>query len=180
MAGKLKTLVVATQAVCLVLAPLAYGQEFPPELPPEQEVPLAPPPPMIVIDTPTPEADVSRVIDGSTLDASIDGQRVAIGYLGVDTPPANEPCGQQALARNRELAGTRVLLMADPQYEFDIAGRRLYYAFTLDGTSIDEVLVREGLGRAVRTEGVEGSQLQAAEAEAAAAGIGCVWQDYSF
>jgi endonuclease YncB( thermonuclease family) len=47
--------------------------------------------------------------------------------------------------------------------------------FTADGVSIDEVLVREGLGHAVRTEAVEGSQLQAAEADAAAAGRGCLW-----
>ena len=65
--------------------------------------------------------------------------------------------------------------MTDPNYDFDAIGRRLYYAFTADGVSIDETLVREGLGRAVRTEAVEGSVLQAAEADAAAAGRGCLW-----
>jgi endonuclease YncB( thermonuclease family) len=130
----------------------------------------------ITDEDPTPEAFVSRVIDGSTLDAEVNGRRVAIGYLGVDTPPANQPCGQAALARNRELAGERVLLMSDPNYEFDELGRRLYYAFTVDGVSIDEALVREGLGHAVRTEAVEGSQLEAAQAEASAAGRGCVWE----
>jgi endonuclease YncB( thermonuclease family) len=124
---------------------------------------------------PTPDAIVTRVIDGSTLDAHINGQRVAIGYLGVQTAPANEPCGQLALERNRELAGTQVLLMSDPLYDFDEIGRRLYYAFTLEGISIDETLVREGLAHAVRTDGVEGSTLSAAEAEAAAAGRGCIW-----
>ena len=101
--------------------------------------------------------------------------RVAVGYLGVDTPPANQPCGQVALERNRELVGQRVLLMTDPNYDFDATGRRLYYAFTADGVSIDETLVREGLGRAVRTEAVEGSVLEAAEADASAAGRGCLW-----
>ena len=129
----------------------------------------------VVDEDPTPEAVVTRVIDGSTLDAQINGTRVAIGYLGVDTPPANQPCGQAALARNRELVGQHVLLMSDPNYLFDDLGRRLYYAFTVDGLSIDDALVREGLGHAVRTEAVEGSQLQAAEAEAAANGRGCLW-----
>jgi endonuclease YncB( thermonuclease family) len=127
-------------------------------------------------EDPTPEATVTRVIDGSTLDAEINGRRVAVGYLGVATEPANQECGRQALQRNRELVGERVLLMSDPDYQFDANGRRLYYAFTVDGVSIDEVLVREGLARAARTAGVEGSQLQAAEAEAAAAGRGCLWQ----
>ena len=130
-----------------------------------------------VDDDPTPEAQVTRVIDGSTLDAQVNGIRVAVGYLGVDTPPANQPCGQAALARNRELVGQRVLLMTDPNYEFDAAGRRLYYAFTADGVSIDEILVREGLGHAVRTEAVEGSVLQEAEADAQAAGRGCLWSE---
>jgi endonuclease YncB( thermonuclease family) len=130
----------------------------------------------VLDDDPTPVATVNRVIDGSTLDAQINGIRVAVGYLGVDTPPANQPCGQAALERNRELVGDSVLLMADPTYGFDDIGRRLNYAFTLDGVSIDEVLVSEGLARAVRTEAVEGSQLQAAEADAAAAGRGCIWE----
>jgi endonuclease YncB( thermonuclease family) len=128
-----------------------------------------------IVDEPTPEAIVSRVIDGSTLDAEINGRRVAVGYLGIETLAANQPCGQAALQRNRELVGDHVLLMSDPQYEFDPLGRRLYYAFTADGVSIDETLVREGLARAVRTDGIEGGTLEAAEAEASAAGRGCIW-----
>jgi micrococcal nuclease len=121
------------------------------------------------------EAIVNRVIDGSTLDAQVNGQRVAIGYVGVQTPPGNQPCGQIALSRNRELVGQRVLLMSDPVYGFDDAGRRLFYVFTAEGLSIDELLIREGLGRAVRTDGLEGTNLEAAEADAAANARGCVW-----
>jgi len=128
-----------------------------------------------VDENPTPEADVTRVIDGSTLDAQVNGIRVAVGYLGIETMEANQPCGQAALQRNRELASDHVLLMSDPLYDFDPLGRRLYYAFTLEGVSIDEVLVREGLAHAVRTDAVEGNTLAAAEAEAAAAGRGCLW-----
>ncbi len=131
------------------------------------------------VDDPAPEATVTRVIDGSTLDAQINGIRVPVGYLGVQTMDANQPCGQVALQRNRELAGNHVLLMTDPQYDFDEFGRRLYYAFTVDGVSIDEALVREGLAHAVRTDGVEGSTLEAAEAEAAAAARGCLWDGTS-
>ncbi len=156
---------IALAALVLTLVPSAAAQEAEPVVAP----------PMIDLG-PTPEALVSRVIDGSTLDAEINGVRVAVGYLGVDTPPANQPCGQAALERNRQLVGERVLLMADPTYDFDLIGRRLYYAFTVDGVSIDEILVREGLGRAVRTEAVEGSVLQEAEADAAAAGRGCIWE----
>ena len=53
--------------------------------------------------------------------------------------------------------------------------RRLYYADTADGTTIDATLVREGLARAVRIHGRYGAYLAALQAEAAAAGRGCLW-----
>ena len=121
------------------------------------------------------EAVVSRVVDGSSLDAHIAGNRTAVGYLGVETPAPNRPCGREALERNRELAGSRVLLADDPAHQFDEIGRRLYYAYTEDGRSIDEILVREGLGRAVRVDAGRGPALAAAQAEAEAAGRGCLW-----
>jgi endonuclease YncB( thermonuclease family) len=37
-----------------------------------------------------------RVIDGDTLDVNIDGQRVAVGLLGVRAPQANTECGIEA------------------------------------------------------------------------------------
>lgn len=121
------------------------------------------------------DATVTRAIDGMSLDAHVFGRRTAVGYLGAETLPANQPCGQQALARNRELTTSRVLLMEDPAYQFDEYGRRLFYAFTPDGQSIDEILIREGLARAVRTDASHGPELAAAQAEAEAAGRGCLW-----
>jgi endonuclease YncB( thermonuclease family) len=121
-------------------------------------------------------ATVNRVIDGSSLDAHVDGQRTALGYLGVETASPLEPCGQEALERNRELAGRRVQVQEDPAISFDARGRRLYYVSTLDGESIEETLVREGLAWAVRPEGFRGAALAEAQAEAQAAGTGCLWR----
>ena len=121
------------------------------------------------------EATVTRVIDGVSLDAHIGGRRTAVGYLGAETPLRTQPCGEEALARNRELAGTRVFLEDDPAYQFDASGRRLSYAYTSAGASIDETLVREGLARAVRTDARYGAYLAALQAEAEAAGRGCLW-----
>ena len=121
------------------------------------------------------EAAVTRAIAGDSLDARVDGKRTALGYLGAEAPPANEPCGQEALDRNRELAGTYVTLVEDPSYQFDDIGRRLYYVFTADGQSIDDTLVREGLAHAVRIDAGRGPYLAALQAEAEAAGRGCLW-----
>ncbi|MGH2351682.1 MAG: thermonuclease family protein [Chloroflexota bacterium] len=123
------------------------------------------------------EARVTRAIDGNSLDAHVHGNRTAVGYLGVETPLRNQRCGPEALLRNRELAGGRVLLEPDPAYPFDDLGRRLYYAYTTDGVSIDETLIREGLGMAARTDARHGAYLAAVQAEAQAAGRGCLWSD---
>jgi len=121
------------------------------------------------------EARVTRAVDGNSLDAHVWGNRTLVGYLGVETPFVNQPCGPEALARNRELVGSRVMLEEDPAYVFDEDGRRLFYAYTPDGVSIDETLVREGLARAVRTDARYGAYLAELQSEAEAEGRGCLW-----
>lgn len=126
-------------------------------------------------DEPILEATVTRAVDGSSLDAHVDGRRTALGYLGAEAPAPTQPCGREALDRNRQLAGSRVRLVDEPTHQFDEAGRRLYYVFTVDGESIEDILVREGLARAVRTDASRGPHLMALQAEAEAAGRGCLW-----
>lgn len=121
------------------------------------------------------EAFVTRVIDGSSLDAHVLGRRTGVGYLGAETPALNQPCGREALARNRELVGSRVLLREDPSYQIDEIGRRLYYAYTPEGLSIDEALVSEGLARAARIDAAGGTRLATLQAEAEAETRGCLW-----
>jgi endonuclease YncB( thermonuclease family) len=158
----------ATPAVLLIVS-LLLGVVFAPSRQ------VVAPPPGSSDDGPLIEATVSRAIDGASLDAYVDGKRTALGYLGIEAPPANQPCGREALNRNRELAGDQVRLVEDPAYQFDELGRRLYYAFTIDGQSIEEILVREGLARAARIDAGRGARLAALQAEAEAAGRGCLW-----
>jgi endonuclease YncB( thermonuclease family) len=121
-------------------------------------------------------ARVNRVIDGDSIDAQIDGRQAALGYLGAETPPLNQPCGREAAARNRELAGREILVVGDPAYEHDGRGRRLYYAYTADGTSIEAQLIQEGMARAVRTDAARGGELSQLEAAARVTHTGCLWQ----
>lgn len=137
--------------------------------------PAADPSPTATISPTAVEATVTRVIDGSSLDAYVAGRRTAVGYLGIETPNRHEFCGQEAMVRNHELAGTAVLLEDDPSHQFDAIGRRLYYAYTLDGQSIEEILLREGLARAARTDAARGPGLAELQAEAEAGGLGCLW-----
>ncbi|MCC7106856.1 MAG: thermonuclease family protein [Chloroflexi bacterium] len=120
-------------------------------------------------------AIVTRVIAGDTLDVHMRGVRTGVGYLGVETPPSNTPCGQMALERNRQLAASAVLLLPEPGLDLDDRARRLFYAYTEDGLSIDETLVREGLGLAARTQASHGAALLSLEADAAQEARGCLW-----
>ena len=120
------------------------------------------------------EAFVTRAVDGNALDAHVEGNRTLVGYLGAETPARNQPCGLEAMARSQELAGRRLYLETDPTHVFDARGRRLYYAYTADGASIDEALIREGLARAVRTDARYGAYLAMIQAEAE--GRGCLWR----
>src|SRR6266540_5680836 len=47
-----------------------------------------------------------RVVDGHSIDAVIDGRRVAITLQGVDTPQGNTRCGKQATELLKSLAKT--------------------------------------------------------------------------
>jgi endonuclease YncB( thermonuclease family) len=168
---------IAAHPVFALLLGLALaGQPSAPPVPPE---PSAPPPGGPVVspaeDAVLIEALVTRVVDAGTLEARVFGNRTGVGYLGVWTPAVTQPCGPEAETRSRELAGARVLLEEDSSYQFDGAGRRLYYAYTPEGTSIDAALVREGLALAVRGDARHGAALAALQAEAEAAARGCLW-----
>jgi endonuclease YncB( thermonuclease family) len=146
-----------------------------------QEV-TVPPVDMMVepLEPVTISATVTRVIDGSTLDVQIDGVRTAVGYLGIDTPPLNAACGPEARNRNEMLVGGQVLLQEEPNYTYDSLGRRLYYVFTADGTSVEDALLREGLAVAARVDGFRGEEMLMLEDETAAVGRGCLWSLSTF
>ena len=96
-----------------------------------------------------PAIPVLRVIDGDTFTTS-GNQRVRL--FGVDTPERNEPCFEEATSRLRELAGGEVRVEFGPRSR-DRYGRLLYYVYTQDGDSVDEILVSEGLAKAWTRDG---------------------------
>ena len=115
-----------------------------------------------------------RVIEGDTIDTYVAGKWVGIGFLGVTVPMGNTPCGQQAIGRLYALTKGGLHVEEDPQITFDARKRRMYYAYTPDGQSVAEALMRAGVARP-DGRGVESARLAAAEAEAKAARAGCLW-----
>ncbi len=120
------------------------------------------------------EVEVEEVIDGDTIDVRLDGIETRIRYFGVDTPERGRACYREATDRNEMLIGDTVLLLPDARTEDDF-GRLLRYVFLPDGTSIDATLVAEGFGEAWTSDGRYRDQIVALEAEARAAGRGCLW-----
>ena len=94
-----------------------------------------------------------KTIDGDTIKIRYEGKEQNVRYLLIDTPETNhprlgkQPFGDQAKERNREL-----LANGEVSIEFDIGprtdkyGRLLAYVY-VDGESVEEKLLEEGLAR---------------------------------
>ncbi len=116
---------------------------------------------------------VLRVVDGDTIVVE-GGEHVR--YLGVDAPETHgtpECYGREATERNRQLVeGKRVRLEADRR-DRDRYGRLLRWVW-VDGTLVNEQLIREGYATVYRDEPAAKymDRLLAAEAEARGRGAG--------
>ena len=109
-----------------------------------------------------PAIPVLRVIDGDTFTTTGDQ---SVRLFGVDTPERGEKCYREATTRLRELAGEAVRVELGPRSQ-DRYGRLLYYVYTQDGDSIDEILVSEGLAKAWTRDGQHRELLMGLQREA--------------
>ncbi|WP_040229264.1 thermonuclease family protein [Bhargavaea cecembensis] len=94
-----------------------------------------------------------KTIDGDTIKIRYEGKEQNVRYLLIDTPETNhprlgkQPFGEQAKERNRELLnGGEVSIEFDIGNRTDKYGRLLAYVY-VDGVSIEEKLLEEGLAR---------------------------------
>lgn len=132
--------------------------------------------------------ELVKTIDGDTIKIKYEGKEQNVRYLLIDTPETNhaqlgkQPFGQQAKERNTELMNSGKL-----EIEFDIGeqvdkyGRLLAYIY-IDGVSIQEKLLEEGLARVGYVYPPNTRHLDAfekAQEKAKKAGIG-IWtlEDY--
>jgi micrococcal nuclease len=97
---------------------------------------------------------VTRVVDGDTIEARIDGEIEDVRLIGVDTPETVKPgepvqCfGPQASDfSHSQLEGQSVRLVFGVERR-DVYGRLLAYAY-LDGRLFNSALLRRGLARSL-------------------------------
>jgi endonuclease YncB( thermonuclease family) len=123
-----------------------------------------------------------RVIEGDTLEVSINGMRVGVRIPGITVPRGNTPCGRQASAAMRELLSSGALL----DDEIRLSPR--------DNRGLSQLRVTNAAGRAVAAElaaaglaiadsanenAADFPEILAAQSNAQNARRGCVWADDS-
>ena len=103
------------------------------------------------------EARVVRVVDGDTVEVSIDGNEEDVRYIGIDTPETVKPgepvqCyGPQASEANHELVDGRTVRLDFDRELRDVYGRLLAYVYVGDGF-INEQLLAGGYARTLEIE----------------------------
>lgn len=121
---------------------------------------------------------VSRVIDGQTIEVSIDNNPYKVRYIGLSAPgvtPVIEWMGPQAIAVNSDLVSGKFVILVKDVSEADSAGLLLRYVF-VDNIFVNYELIRKGFARAliVTPDVACGTPFLAAQSEAQSALLG-VW-----
>lgn len=119
-------------------------------------------------------AQVTRVIDGDTIDVLLDGKQVRVRYVGVNTPERDEPCYNDATQANRDLVEGKTVTLVTDTSNTDRYDRLLRYIYA-DGVFVNEALVRDGYAEAVLYQPDDAfyEEFLALEKSAAAANRGC-------
>lgn len=93
-------------------------------------------------------ARVTRVIDGDTIDVSLNGETVRVRYVGVNTPERDEACYQDAVNANKRLVEGQTVGLVRDESDTDQYGRLLRYVYVGE-TFVNQTLIVEGYAEAV-------------------------------
>lgn len=120
------------------------------------------------------QARVTRVIDGDTIDVTIDGTGYRVRYIGINTPERDEPCYAEAMAANRALVEGRTVTLVRDQSETDRFGRLLRYIY-VGNINVNAQLVAQGWAEAVEypPDTAQTAFFRELERRARAANLGC-------
>ncbi len=119
-------------------------------------------------------AQVTRVIDGDTIDVMLNGVNTRIRYLQMNTPERDQPCSRDATQANAELVARRTVRLVADKELVDPYDRLLRYIY-VDDVLVNRVLVEQGWAEVVLypPNDLHYDEFVKLEQEAAAAGRGC-------
>jgi endonuclease YncB( thermonuclease family) len=120
------------------------------------------------------EASVVEIIDGDTIDVTMDGEIYRVRYIGVNTPERNESCYQEATAANTNLVYQQVVTLVRDVSETDRYDRLLRYIY-VGGTFVNAALVEQGWAEAkdYPPDSAQADYLDSLEASAYSQSLGC-------
>ena len=115
-----------------------------------------------------------RVIDGDTIEVSLNGRSERIRYIGANTPERDDPCFQEALEENRKILNTGPLRLDTDATDRDRYGRLLRYVYAGD-VLVERELIARGYAEVVRyrSDDKHYDEFRKLEVEAARQGLGC-------
>ncbi len=122
------------------------------------------------------DVQVLRVVDGDTIEVSIDGAIERVRYIGIDTPEVNARCADEATRLNEELLGDSAVRLAPDEENRDVYGRILRYVYVGD-VHINLELAKRGVAEilSIPPNTRHAEPFKTAVATARAGGIGCLW-----
>lgn len=88
-------------------------------------------------------ATVTAVIDGDTIEVSMNGASYRVRYIGMDTPEVGDVCGSEATQANAALVAGQTVRMVKDRSETDRYGRLLRYIY-VGNTFVNGALVAGG------------------------------------
>jgi endonuclease YncB( thermonuclease family) len=130
-------------------------------------------------------ARVVNVVDGDTIDVLLNGARVPVRYIGINTPERGETCYTEAREANQALVGGQTVTLVADAEDTDQYGRLLRYIYVGD-VFVNAELVEAGFAEVVRyrPNDAQFNLLRNLEIMAADAGRGChptgIFDDDSF
>ena len=120
---------------------------------------------------------VSRVIDGDTIEVTIGTQPYRVRYIGIDAPEAGATCGADATAANVALVSGQTVRLVRDVSQTDRYDRLLRYVY-VDDVFINAELIKRGYAEARRypPDTAQAAALEAVEEQARAAAMACYAQ----
>lgn len=111
--------------------------------------PTAPPPTDAVVAAAPAgdEAVVTRIIDGDTIEVTINGQSYRVRYIGMDTPEQGMAYYRESTEANRQFVEGQTVILVKDISETDRYGRLLRYVYLANGVFVNAELVRQGFAQ---------------------------------
>ena len=120
------------------------------------------------------QAHVLYVIDGDTIQVSMNGQEYRVRYVSVNTPERDEPCYADATNANADLVEDQTVTLVRDVSDTDRYGRLLRYVY-VGNTFVNAELVRDGWAEAREypPDTAQYNTLEDLESDARSHNLGC-------